>query len=252
MGTTEHTDAKPMIKLMVDVEGHTVEDVVSSLEEATRKVRDGLSSGHASSLSGRFAFEMHDPAHGGPSDHFRRMRESAGCGAGLREALLRAVRHADYVAGGDASRDCAAEVVEAGLRALLATGMGPEQIAEASQFDADVLRDLEHAQLAPQQAIARGPINRDVAEDAFLAYDFGDGVQVIRHNNWTYDGDTMTKAVFVEYPEDGPDDDTHEVSFSCRFAHEGVLVDVSALDCRTGNEVGMPAMSERPAPAASL
>lgn len=89
--------------------------------------------------------------------------------------------------------------------------------------------------------------NIDVADEAFINYDFGEGVQVIHHNGWTSDGETMAKVVFVEYPEDGPDDDTHKLMFTCRFGQDGVLVDVSALDCASGNAIGVRSRTKEPA-----
>lgn len=57
----------------------------------------------------------------------------------LAHALLRALRHVDYVAGGDPTRDNAAEVVQGGLQALVDAGYDAGFICEDTQFDADAL-----------------------------------------------------------------------------------------------------------------
>lgn len=72
------------------------------------------------------------------------------------------------------------------------------------------------------------PDRRAQAEQAFIDFDFGEGVQVIHHNGWEVDGDRWSKAVFVELPGDGPDDPTHDVTFRVQFDTAGRLVEVSA------------------------
>lgn len=67
----------------------------------------------------------------------------------LASALLRALRHVDYVAGGDDDRDDPAQVVGTGLQALIDVGYGADFICEDTQFDRNQLPSKTPAQKTP-------------------------------------------------------------------------------------------------------
>lgn len=79
----------------------------------------------------------------------------------LQKALLRAVRYVDYAAGGDPDRDNPAEVVDAGLGALLSSGLTVDDLADDTQFDRSSLADLSSGTV--RQLTARAPafLNED-------------------------------------------------------------------------------------------
>lgn len=61
----------------------------------------------------------------------------------LQRALLRAIRYVDYVAGGDATRDDPAKVVDDGLEALLTSGASVDEICDDTQFDRKVIESMD-------------------------------------------------------------------------------------------------------------
>lgn len=85
----------------------------------------------------------------------------------------------------------------------------------------------------------------DLAQDEFEGYDFGEGVQVIDHGKWCVDDSSdLTKIVYLEFDEDGPEDDLHRANFHVRFNDEGGVAEVYALDLQSGNEIGVPMRPE--------
>lgn len=85
-------------------------------------------------------------------------------------------------------------------------------------------------------------IDRESMADAlFEHYDFGDGVQVLDHGRWnTSDPLDFFKTVYVEYQDDAPDADSRKVSFHVRFTERGAALETYALECDSGQVIGVP------------
>lgn len=96
---------------------------------------------------------------------------------------------------------------------------------------------MKNAELRAQQEA--------LADDAIASYNFGDGVTVVGSDSWqrdTFDGkDDWTKVVYVECDEDGPNDDSHKVSFHAAFVEGTTTLDEAyAYWCENGSEIGSP------------
>ena len=90
-------------------------------------------------------------------------------------------------------------------------------------------------------------IQQTLAEDALASYNFGEGVEVVGQGGWqkdTFDGkDDFIKVIYVQCHDDGPESDSHKVSFHAAF-HMGTtkLMEAYAYWCENGCEIGsMPA-----------
>lgn len=80
------------------------------------------------------------------------------------------------------------------------------------------------------------------ADDAFAAYQFGEGIQVVESDNWNRDDpNDWTKVVYVQYADDPAVADSHKVSFHVRFVGKGSKIDeVYALEMEKGGDIGQP------------
>lgn len=73
-----------------------------------------------------------------------------------------------------------------------------------------------------------GPDRRALADECFINFDFGEGVEVVHHNGWLWEGDTRaSKTVFVSLRTDAQDDPSHKLTFTVTFDPTGRLIDAS-------------------------
>lgn len=80
---------------------------------------------------------------------------------------------------------------------------------------------------------------RFLADRAFEAYNFGEGVSVVASDCWnTDDENDYTKIVYVAYIDDHADADSHKVSFHVRFNGNSQVEDAYALEMEHGNDIG--------------
>ncbi|MFP3637830.1 hypothetical protein [Paraburkholderia sp. SIMBA_054] len=124
---------------------------------------------------------------------------------------------------------------------LIATG---PSAAPAPEF----LDDLVVVPAKDQGARARaasGARQRDVAQAVFEEYDFGNGFVVHGDDLWEIgDQCVCTKIAYVEYPDDGPDCESHKVQFHVRFNHDGTFAEALARDMVTGSLIGERVVSQ--------
>ncbi len=78
---------------------------------------------------------------------------------------------------------------------------------------------------------------REMADDAYAAYDFGPGVVVEADSGWLSDGRQFSRPVFVRFPYDGPDQPTTAVDFRV-IVEDGAVQSVRALVRDTGERIG--------------
>jgi len=79
----------------------------------------------------------------------------------------------------------------------------------------------------------------NVANEAFIMYDFGEGNTCGSSEGWDVsDPEDLIKAVYIEFADADKDAPSEKISFHVRFTSEGVIDEVYALDVRTGNYVG--------------
>lgn len=80
---------------------------------------------------------------------------------------------------------------------------------------------------------------KHLADAAFEAYEFGEGVTVVEDDNWDSNNPRdLTKIVYVTYDDDLEEAETHKISFHVRFAEDGSVEDVYGLDMESGNDIG--------------
>lgn len=90
-----------------------------------------------------------------------------------------------------------------------------------------------------------------LAQDAFASFNFGDDLTVVGADSWdvdTFDGkDDWTKVVYVVVKDEGPDADSHKVSFHVAFNSGTTTTDEAyAYWCENGAEFGEMPSIERP------
>lgn len=108
---------------------------------------------------------------------------------------------------------------------------GVAAITEVTQEAVDSARKL----IAKLPEMGQG----ELAEAEFVAYEFGEGVQVLDHYRWdTSDPADHTKIAFLQYDDDKPDADSHKVTFHVRFNPDGSVSDAYALEVQSGNHIG--------------
>lgn len=89
-----------------------------------------------------------------------------------------------------------------------------------------------------------------LAQDAFASFNFGEDLTVVGSDSWdvdTFDGkDDWTKVVYVSVKDEGPDADSHKVSFHVAFNSGTTTINEAyAYWCENGAEFGEMPSSDR-------
>lgn len=78
---------------------------------------------------------------------------------------------------------------------------------------------------------------RRMADREFDAYEFGDDASIVGTDAWdTNDPEDYTREAYIQYNDDLAD--SHKISFHVRFAEDGSVDEVYALDCKMGYMLG--------------